>query len=235
MGQALHWALYLGSVTSCSWEHCEVGIVPLRTLIYRWGNEGLENLNNLLKVCRYWVEDSSPGVIPKSLLFTIALKWKCVMWRGWAYLLPYTYFHSLNWYKWVNEVNRLWEEGFQHSVRFHGEQKNETKRGCLKNRPQFTDVCLFGAPGKPPNFSGYPGDIWPSEAVLVTKDRKQILLDCWLIDYFIYLQKFTKYSGCYLVMGVTTGSKIGMVHDSQDYSTLNLITSSNNFTQVLKF
>lgn len=155
-------------------------------------------------------------MIPKSSLFTITLKLKCVIRRD-----GHTYCHifiSTHWpstnelMKWTGPV----EGGFQHSLRFDGEQKNETKQDCLKNRPQFTEVCPFGAPGKLPT----------SQDTLEIRDQERQYLwqkktnFTWLIDYFIdYFISLdwliTEYAGCYLVLGIQWEVKIGMVHDSQ--------------------
>lgn len=153
------------------------------------------------------MDDSSPGVIPKSLLFTITLKLKCSIRRGWAHLLPYIYFHSLTQYKGVHEMNWFWEGGFQHTLRFEGEQKNETKnrnawRIDHRHLRHLECYQLLRIPWRYLTKRG----VWWQKRTKFT----------WLINYFIHLQKFTEYAGSYLVLGIQQEVKRGMVCDSQN-------------------
>lgn len=108
-------------------------------------------------------------------------------------------------------------------------RKTRQNKECLKNRPQLTEVCAFGAPGKPLNFPGYPGDIWPREAVLVTKDKFH------LIDWLLH--SFTKTYWLCLVLfgaGITMGSKNRHGPWFSESIVLNITKSSKDFAQVLK-
>lgn len=156
------------------------------------------------------MEDSSPGVIPKSSLFTITLRSNVLWGRDghlYCHILIFTHWPSTR----VNEMSWFWEGQFQLSLKFDGEQKNETKQGMLEEQTTvYWGLPIWGTweatqlPRIPWRYLTKRGG---------TCDKGQISFD-WLITSFIYKNLLTML-GAVWCGGIQWEVKIGVVHDSQ--------------------